>query len=138
MPKLTSGTGITGTVQNMLFYKRGDTYLLRSVSSLTRKRVLTDKAFLKTMEQASIMATASHLASKLYKSLPKNKRNHALFHALVSAALEGVKAGLSSKKIEVRIKKDFPEFKYLRKIRRQSLKTTQLRPGASRVSMAVA
>lgn len=120
MAKLKFGTGITGTVENLLFYKVGNAYYLRKASSLTGDRVKKDKAFRKTMEESRLLAKASMLASALYQSLPKHKRDHALFHALVGFCRKGVKLGLTPTRIRVMVKKDFPVFRYLRSVRKQA------------------
>jgi len=138
MAKFEESTGITGTVQGILFYKRGNTYLARAASSLTRQRVLKDKAFGKTMQEAGYMAKASPIASALYQSLPKNKRNHALFHDLVSAAKKYIKAGLSAKQTARLLKKDFPVFTTLRKVRKANSKTKTTRTGIPADNLAVA
>jgi hypothetical protein len=56
MAKQAGKLKVTGTVYNVCFYKLGKGFYARSKSSLTGKRVKTDPAFEKTMQNAGLLA----------------------------------------------------------------------------------
>ena len=77
---------ITGTIHDVTYYKMYDTYYARMKSSLSRKKVLTSPNFARTRMHAGQLAEASRIASQLYRSIPKEKRNMQLFRAFVGKA----------------------------------------------------
>ena len=77
---------ITGTFNDITFYKMYETYYARMKSSLSRKKVLTSPRFARTRMHACQLADASRIASQLYRSIPKEKRNMQLFRAFVGKA----------------------------------------------------
>ena len=83
----------TGRVNDLVGYKRGDRYYVRSASSLTAEKVKQDAAFDKTRYQANIMATASRLASTLHGALPREQRNQKRYYSFLRHILAELKAG---------------------------------------------
>lgn len=77
---------ITGTIDDLTFYKMYGTYYVRMKSSLSREKVLKSPRFERTRVHANQLAEASRIASQLYKAIPKEKRNRALFRSIVGQA----------------------------------------------------
>jgi hypothetical protein len=93
MAKQSGPVKIKGTISGITFYKQNDEYLARQQSSLTGKRVKTDPAFAKTMQEAGIMKVASQLASFVYRQLPKErKRRH--YQLLTGQAQQQLRKGM--------------------------------------------
>jgi hypothetical protein len=84
-------------------------YYVRKKSSLSRRRVLKDKAFTLTMVHANIMAQASPIASAVYRQIPKPEKDFSYFRALVGMAQTMVKLGMNKEEIyEVLYNLTFP------------------------------
>ena len=73
---------ITGTIDDITFYKMGDQYYARMKSSLTGKRFWKDKAFEGSRRSATALGQASRLASLLYRTLPKEQKGRPVFQEL--------------------------------------------------------
>ena len=73
---------ITGTIDDITFYKMGEEYYARMKSSLTGKRFWKDRAFEGSRKSALALGSASKLASLLYKTLPKEKKGRTVFQKL--------------------------------------------------------
>ena len=73
---------ITGTIDDITFYKMGDEYYARMKSSLTGKRFWKDRAFEGSRKSAMALGAASKLASLLYKTLPKERKGRSIFQKL--------------------------------------------------------
>ncbi|HVI48231.1 MAG TPA: hypothetical protein VM802_25410 [Chitinophaga sp.] len=84
-----------GTIQNLCIYEMHGRYYIRLKSSLTGKRVKKDPAFRRTMENAGLLATASKMASGVYRQLPQQYKKHILYRQLTGRALLSLKAGKS-------------------------------------------
>src|SRR5436305_15155691 len=84
---------ITGTIDNLTFYKMDGVYYVRKKSSLSRKKVLKSPRFERTRQHASQLAEASRIASQVYKLIPKEGRNILLFRSLVGQAKSLLAAG---------------------------------------------
>ena len=85
--------------QNLQFYKMDGKYYVRKKSSLSSKRVRTDKAFTLTMVHAGILATASPIAKAVYNQIPKETRQHSYFRSLVRTAIRLIKEGKTTEAI---------------------------------------
>ena len=77
---------ITGTLDDVTYYKMYGIYYARMKSSLSRKKVLTSARFERTRQHASQLADASRIASSVYRQIPKEQRNIKLFRAIVGEA----------------------------------------------------
>ena len=82
---------ITGTIEQVCFYKLDSCYYARSKSSLSRKRVLRDPAFKETRCYAELLGKASILASALFKSWPEEKKCNGLFRKQVGEVIRLLK-----------------------------------------------
>jgi hypothetical protein len=85
--------------QNIQFYKMDGKYYARMKSSLTRERVLTDKAFTLTRVYSSLMAQASPIASAVYQQIPEPERHHDYFNKLVGEAQKRIKKGMTAQEV---------------------------------------
>ncbi|HVI48932.1 MAG TPA: hypothetical protein VM802_28960 [Chitinophaga sp.] len=97
MAKIDLGAGVKppfmGTIQHLCIYEMYGSYYIRLKSSLTGKRVKKDPAFRRTMENAGLLATASKMASGVYRQLPQQHKKHALYRQLTGKALLSLRAG---------------------------------------------
>jgi hypothetical protein len=93
MAKQTGEYKITGTYDDVTYYLMEGQYYARKKSSLKGERVKRDKRFRRTMEWAQRMAVGSQLASKVYRTLPREEQVYALFCTLKSAAIRALKEG---------------------------------------------
>lgn len=77
---------ITGTIDDVTYYKMYGTYYARMKSTLSRKKVLTSPRFALTRMHANQLAEASKIASRLYRGIPKEERKVQLYRAIVGEA----------------------------------------------------
>lgn len=103
MAKQIGPVFITGTIGDICFYKLDGVYYARTKSSLSRKRVKKDPKFRRTMEYATLMASASRIASGIYRQLPAEKRKHALYRVLTGQALRFLKEALDAEEVKSRL-----------------------------------
>jgi hypothetical protein len=75
-------------------------YYARAKSSLKGTRVKRDPRFKRTMEWAERLAVGSQLASKVYRSLPRQEQVYTLFTALKSRAMAALKEGRSEEEVK--------------------------------------
>jgi hypothetical protein len=94
MAKQVGDIKIIGCIDNIQFYKMDGNYYARKKSSLTGRRVKTDKAFAITMAYADLMKIASPLASKVYLQLPKTERDNTFRRKLIKMAMQMIKQGI--------------------------------------------
>jgi hypothetical protein len=87
MARQTGAIQITGTTDELCFYKMWDTYFVRMKSSLTGKRFWRDNAFERSRESSKRFGNGNRLASKLYQMIEKEKRVYKLFCFLKSKAI---------------------------------------------------
>ena len=106
MAKQTGIIKITGTVDNICFYKLEREYYARQKSSLSGKRVKKDPAFAETMKYAKLLAIASRIGSVVYRSLPKEKRERKLYQQLTGRAMQLLKKGMTGDKLIVVLGKE--------------------------------
>jgi hypothetical protein len=95
MARQTGAIQITGTTDELCFYKMWDTYFVRMKSSLTGKRFWRDKAFERSRESSKRFGSGNRLASKLYRMIEEEKRVYKLFCFLKSRAILLLKEGNS-------------------------------------------
>lgn len=91
MAKQIGKIKITGTIDELVFYKMSGEYYVRMKSSLNGKRVKKDPAFRKTMKYAKLLGQASQLASKLYKALPVKERGIKVFRKITGEVMKELK-----------------------------------------------
>src|ERR1019366_10321859 len=99
MAKQAGNIKLTGCIHNLQFYKMDGKYYVRKKSSLTGRRVKTDKAFTLTMAYADLLKMASPIASKVYLQMPKNERDNKYRQKLVGLAMQMIKQGMPVEEI---------------------------------------
>ncbi len=82
---------ITGTVDEICFYKMNGKYYARLKSSLTGKRVKKDPAFANTMRYAGLLAEASKIASAIYRQLVPEQKEKGLYKRMTGQAMRLLK-----------------------------------------------
>ena len=103
MAKQIGPIKIRGTIGNICFYKTKDGYYARLKSSLTGKRVKKDPRFRRTMEFAGMLALASKLASRCYRGLPEEEREHSMYRVLTGMAMQMLKVGMEEEEIAIHL-----------------------------------
>ena len=86
---------LVGTIDDITFYEMDGKGYARHKSSLTGKKVKRDPRFKRTMESAHRLGRGSQLASKVYRSLPREAQVYALFKELKRIAILAIKEGKS-------------------------------------------
>ena len=79
MAKQSGIIKIAGTIDDITFYQMGGIYYARMKSSLTGKRFWKDKAFEGSRKSANALGQASPMASRLYRTIPKEDKSRSLF-----------------------------------------------------------
>jgi len=105
MAKQIGDIFITGTYDDLCFYKMDGQYYVRMKSSLTRNRVRKSAAFANTMKSADELGSASVLASRVYRSLAKDKRKVTLYRKMTGMAKLLLNQGESKERITELLKK---------------------------------
>ena len=90
---------ITGTIDNLCFYRMEGKYYVRRKSSLSGKRVKRDAAFSQTMFYAGLLGKASKIASAFYKTIPKDDKVKGLYKQLTGIVMQLLKEGRNEKAI---------------------------------------
>lgn len=103
MAKQIGDTFITGTIDDLCFYKMDGRYYVRMKSLLTGKRVKKSAAFARTMESARQLATASVIASAVYRKIEKNKRKVSWFRKMTGIAKLLLKNGENKERITAKL-----------------------------------
>ena len=89
----------TGTFDDICFYKMNGQYYARMKSSLTRERVRKSIAFVRTMKSANELATASVMASQIYRTIAKNKRKVLWYRKMTGMAKLLLQKGVGKEEI---------------------------------------
>ena len=90
---------LVGTIDDITFYEMEGRGYARHKSSLSGKRVKRDPKFQRTMESAGRFGRGNQLASKVYRSLPREQQVYALFKELKSIAILAIKEGKSEAEV---------------------------------------
>jgi hypothetical protein len=83
--------------------------IVRKTTSLTGQRVKTDNAFKGFRESSNRMKQASPIAASLYKMLPAENKQYAIYRLLTSEALKMIKEGLDTEIIVESLKRIYIE-----------------------------
>jgi hypothetical protein len=122
MAKQAGDIKLTGCIHNLQFYKMDGKYYVRKKSSLTGRRVKTDKAFTLTMAYADLLKMASPIASKVYLQMPKNERDNKYRQKLVGLAMQMIKQGMPVEEIyEYLYDQTFPAPKHIEIVSEQKV-----------------
>jgi hypothetical protein len=98
------------TWDSLTFYKMEGRYYARKKSSLTREKVLTHPAFIKTRIEADLLATASKIASSIYSDLPVNWRQFWMFRSFTGEAQTMMKQGRNAQQAYDHLWKTYVEY----------------------------
>jgi hypothetical protein len=93
MAKLCGPLLITGTIDDVCFYKMHGNYYARMKSSLSRKRVLKDPKFQLTRVHASLLGEASKIASRVYRLITGEREKHTLYREITGKAIYLLREG---------------------------------------------
>jgi hypothetical protein len=99
MARQTGDIIITGTIDDIIFYIMDGKGYARKKSSLKGTRVKKDPRFKRTMQSAQRLARGAQLASKVYRSLPREEQVYGLFRELKSMAILALKEGKSEEEV---------------------------------------
>jgi hypothetical protein len=91
--KLAGHIFFIGRMDPIQVYMSCGKCIVRSVSSLTGKRVKTDPAFRQTMQHAAILGRASRIGSFVYGELPKDFRQFWMYRAFTGEAIQLLREG---------------------------------------------
>lgn len=86
MPKQKGPLRFKGTLHDRTYYRMNGQDLVRSKTSLDKKRVKKDTAFANSRKSSNVFGKASSIASTVYRSLPAKKQKHGLFGKLTGMA----------------------------------------------------
>jgi hypothetical protein len=100
---------IIGTVDDICFYKMEGKYYVRMKSSLTGKRFWKDKAFERSRQSCRGFGKANQLASKVYRSIEKEKRQYSIFCHLKTIAIALTGEGLGEEEVIYHLQQFLPE-----------------------------
>ena len=113
MAKRLTNNVITGSEKRLGLYFYYSTYfghnIIRRTTSLTGARVKTDKAFKGFRESSNRMKQASPIAASLYKLIPAENKQYAVYRLLTSEALKMIKEGLDTEIIVESLKRIYIE-----------------------------
>jgi hypothetical protein len=99
---------LVGRRGNIVYYELRGGYYMRTKSTLKGKRVKTDPAFRKTMENASVFGIASKMSTEIYRQLPPKKKKNRIDLAITSRAIKLIRTtGLEPAKAKEVLIKEF-------------------------------
>src|SRR5688572_12364453 len=99
MARLGKGVHLTGTFDDIVFYHWEGRIFVRRKSSLTKERILKDKAFAGLRKHAGDMGRASKIASEIYKLLPSDIRGRWIFRTIAGHAASLIYKGKDEKQV---------------------------------------
>jgi hypothetical protein len=94
---------ITGTIDDLVFYKLGEHYYVRQKGERTpgvKKRLKQDKGYALLQLKQAEFGQASELVRQMYYSLPLEVRKQGLFGKLTGKAVRLLRAGKSKAEIK--------------------------------------
>jgi hypothetical protein len=100
MAKQAGDFFITGTIDDLCFYKMDGVYYVRMKSSLTGKKFWKNNAFEGSRKSCERLAEGSRLASKVYRMIEEEKRVYKLYCFLKGKAILLLKEGKTINEIE--------------------------------------
>lgn len=98
------------TWDGLTFYKMEGKYYARKRSCLSREKVLTHKAFVKTRFYASLLVTASKIASSIYSDLPIDWRQFWMFRSFTGEGLLMLEGGATPQEVYDYLWKTYIEY----------------------------
>ena len=110
MAKQTGDIKITGTIDDLTFYKMEAKHYVRMKSSLTRKRFFKDARFERSRMSAERFAMGNKLASEVYRMVDEEQRVYRLFCYLKKRAIALLKEGVSEVVVKEMLITEIREF----------------------------
>ena len=107
MAKQAGHTPIKGTLDNLTYYQSKGQDLVRTKSSLTREKVLTNPAFERSRNSASRFAMGQSIASRVYKKLLPHGGKEPIFRQMMSEAILFLKEGIEEKEVAKKLTRKF-------------------------------
>ena len=104
MAKQTGEFKITGTIDDVTYYQMEGQYYARKKSCLKGERVKRDPRFKRTMQSARRFGRGNQLASKVYRSLPRQEQVYTLFKELKRIAILAIKEKKSEEEVMLLLK----------------------------------
>ena len=99
---------ISGTLDNLTFYKDGDHWLVRKKTSLDKKRVMKDPAFERSRKAMVEFGTVSKFCSQVYHQLlPKKKKGKGIQQKMTGRARTLFLEGNEEEKVVEILLKEF-------------------------------
>jgi hypothetical protein len=99
MAKQLGEVKVEGRIEHLVFYKMRGEYYVRMKSSLTGKRFWKERAFEGSRRSALLLARASSLASRFYRTLSKEKRAKGLFNEITGRVTLLLKQGKEEEEV---------------------------------------
>ena len=110
MAKQTGPIKFEGTIDNLTGYQVNGIHYLKKKSSVSRKRILTDKCYTNTRRNANWFAQAQKLAAGVYRELTPSQHDHkGIWYPLRNRAQELVRKNVPAKEIIRLLRKEFIE-----------------------------
>jgi hypothetical protein len=110
MAKQTGPIKFEGTIDNLTGYQVNGIHYLKKKSSVSRKRIITDRSYTNTRRNASWFAQAQKLARSVYSELSFLERDHkGVWYPLRNRAQELVRKNLPAEEIIRLLQKEFIE-----------------------------
>ena len=110
MAKQAGPIKFEGTIGNLTGYQVNRIHDLKKKSSVSRKRILTDKDYTNTRRNASWFAQAQKLAAGVYRELSLSQRDHkGIWYSLRNRTQELVRKNVPAEEITHLLQKEFIE-----------------------------
>jgi hypothetical protein len=103
---------ITGTIDDLVFYKLGDNYYVRQKGERTpgvKKRLKHDKGYALLQLKQAEFGRASKLVKSMYYTLPLEVRKQGLFGTLTGKAVRWLRAGKTEAEIKALLQQLFAQ-----------------------------
>jgi hypothetical protein len=111
---------ITGTIEDLTFYKMYGTYYVRMKNSLSSRRFKKDKTFEGSRRSAERFAAGNALASQVYRMVPQQQRKYPLFCFLKRKAIMLLKEGSTAENAKILLIDYLQNFGFIKSSKQQS------------------
>lgn len=91
---------IVGTIGDLTYYKMNGRYYVRLKSTLSGKKIKTSPRFKLTRMYGVFFGKASKIASGVYRSLPREWRQHWMYRDFTGEAMQLLKKGKQEEEIK--------------------------------------
>lgn len=87
MARQTGPVFITGTIDNLTFYKMNGRYYVKKKTTVTRRRIYSNPRYTNTVRNATWFGRANTLARQVYYELPLQRRDqHKVWYPMLKRA----------------------------------------------------